>query len=137
MATNLGSSDDNSMISGINVTPMVDIVLVLLVIFMITAPVIYQSAIKVQLPKAASGGNSKKSSFQFTITKSGEIFWNGKMKNWAQLESELTNIPDSQKLESVSISADEKSYHGQVIHLMDVLQKAGLKRFALNVENRK
>jgi biopolymer transport protein ExbD len=51
-------SGDDELIAGINVTPLVDVVLVLLVIFLITAPVIYQSAIKVQLPKASSGEHS-------------------------------------------------------------------------------
>jgi biopolymer transport protein ExbD len=50
-----GFQADDDVISGINITPLVDVVLVLLIIFMITAPVIYQSAIKVKLPQAKSG----------------------------------------------------------------------------------
>ncbi len=54
MAGNFGGSDDN-FFADINITPLVDVVLVLLIIFMITAPVLYQSAIQVQLPKTKSG----------------------------------------------------------------------------------
>ncbi len=131
---NLSSDNDDGLISAINVTPMVDIVLVLLVIFMITAPVIYQSAIKVQLPKASSGEKPQKSQFNFVVTKDSEVLWNSEKLGWAEIEDKLKGVSESDKDAPVSISADDKAYHGQVIHLMDLLQKAGLKKFALNVE---
>src|SRR3954463_5329180 len=89
MAGGFGGSDDD-FISGINVTPLVDVVLVLLVIFLITAPVIYQSAIKVQLPKAQTGEEKgAPSAFQFTLGKDGAIAWNEQKMDWETLERKL------------------------------------------------
>lgn len=130
-----GSSDDD-VISGINVTPLVDVVLVLLIIFLITAPVLYQSAIKVQLPKAATGEAAQKSPLQFTLDKSGQIQWDKEKLDWAGLSAKLTAMGDKAAQETAVISADKETAHGTVIRLMDTLRQAGLTRFALSVEGK-
>lgn len=129
------SAGEDDLISGINVTPLVDIVLVLLIIFLITAPVIYQSAIKVQLPKAKTGQEADKSPLNFTLSKNGELSWNGKPADWASLGQKLGQMGPAIAQESAIISADETTPHGTVVRLMDQLRQAGLTRFALNVEN--
>lgn len=129
-----GFSPDEDMISGINVTPLVDVVLVLLIIFMITAPVIYQSAIKVQLPKAKTGEEAQKSPLSFTITKQGDLMWDGQRTDWQVLNDKLKTMGTQAGQETAVISADEATPHGTVIRLMDMLREAGLTRFALNVE---
>lgn len=129
-----GFSDNDEVISGINVTPLVDVVLVLLVIFMITAPVIYQSSIKVKLPSSSTGqDNPDAKALSFTIDSQENVFWNNEKLTWDELNSRLAQLSPADKEKPVSINADEKSYHGQVIRLMDALQKGGLHRFALNV----
>jgi biopolymer transport protein ExbD len=127
-------SGDDEPISGINVTPLVDVVLVLLVIFMITAPVIYQSAIKVQLPKASSGekGGSE-SPLQFSISREGELGLNGKKLSWDEAEGQIKAVKDPAN-QTISLSADQATPHGTVIRLMDLMRKYGLTRFALQVE---
>lgn len=129
------SSGDDEPISGINVTPLVDVVLVLLIIFMITAPVLYQSAIKVQLPKAASGEEQKKSPLNFTITKAGDLMVEKEKLDWPGLAERLKVLGPAAAQETAIISADEATPHGMVIKLMDALRTAGLTRFALNVES--
>lgn len=132
-----GGSDEG-FFSEINITPLVDVVLVLLIIFMITAPVIYQSAIKVQLPKTKSGESTEKSPFQFTIGKSGELtMGEEKIEDWGALPQRLEALKAGKDLsqEVASISADQAAQHGQVVKLMDLLRQAGLTRFALNVES--
>lgn len=129
-----GGGDDET-ISGINVTPLVDVVLVLLVIFLMTAPVIYQSAIKVQLPKAASGGNAEKSPLDFTLTREGTLLWGKDAISWEDLASRLHSLGPAVTEQSALISADEATPHGTVIRLMDALRRAGLARFALNVDS--
>lgn len=138
MAGSLSNNDDE-MISGINVTPLVDVVLVLLIIFLITAPVIYQSAIKVQLPQVKSGDSaaSPKTPLQFTLNKEGELYWNSEKFTWEQLDEKLKTMGDSVKQETAFVSADEATPHGVVVRLMDVLRQAGLGKFSLNVEVRK
>lgn len=134
MAGAFGSDDD--LISGINVTPLVDVVLVLLVIFLITAPVLYQSAIKVQLPKAKSGESTPKSPMSFMVSKEGELSWDGKKLNWDELTQRLTQLGQQAPEETAIISADQATPHGTVIKLMDTLRQAGVTHFALSVESK-
>ena len=128
-----GGSDDD-VISGINVTPLVDVVLVLLVIFLMTAPVLYQSAIKVQLPKAATGEEAPKSPLNFTVNSAGDVYWNSEKLSWEALDEKLTALGTQAPETTAMISADQATPHGNVIKLMDALRQHGLTRFALNVE---
>ena len=137
MAGSASSSGDEDLISAINVTPLVDVVLVLLIIFMITAPTIYQAAIRVQLPKAASGEEAQGSPLSFTISKDGELYWDRDRVAWNALGKRLSAVGSALQKETAIISADEVTPHGTVIHLMDALRSAGLTRIALNVESKK
>ena len=130
------NSDDDEMIAGINVTPLVDVVLVLLIIFLITAPTIYQSAIKVQLPRATSGDESQKTPLAFTITREGELYWDRNRIEWASLSKKLETLGPAGLEETAMIGADEATPHGTVVRLMDALRAAGLHRIALNVESK-
>ena len=132
-----GFSDDadDDLVSGINITPLVDVVLVLLVIFMMTAPAIYQSAIQVQLPKAKSGEASQEGTpLQLSMTQDGTIYWDKQAVSWDELAKRLTELANPSE-KAALISADEKTPHGQVVKLMDALRRAGLHRFALNVDS--
>lgn len=130
------SGADDDTISGINVTPLVDIVLVLLIVFMITAPVIYQSSIHVQLPKAKSGESNPKNPLQFSLTKEGELYWDKEGISWDQAHLKLKALGEKTSQETAVISADLATPHGTVIRLMDALRQAGLTRIAINVESR-
>ena len=129
------SGVDDELISGINVTPLVDVILVLLIIFMITAPVIYQSAIQVQLPKAKTAEDASKSALTFTLTKEGQLHWNKDLLDWETLKSRLQSLGAQAASETAMISADSATPHGTVVRLMDALREAGLTRFALNVDS--
>ncbi|MBU6375509.1 MAG: biopolymer transporter ExbD [Bdellovibrionales bacterium] len=135
--SNFGGSDEG-FFSEINITPLVDVVLVLLIIFMITAPVIYQSAIKVQLPKTKTGEGQQKSPFQFSIDKSGDLHLGEEtVKDWGSLPERIAKLGAGKDLtqETASISADQTAQHGQVMKLIDLLRQSGITRFALNVES--
>lgn len=136
MASQLNDSDEE--ISGINVTPLVDVMLVLLVIFMIAAPAIYQSAIQVQLPRAASASEQaeKMKSLDFTIKKDGALYWGKDLITWEDLDSKLKSIAATIADKTAIISADENTPHGTVVRLMDVLRQTGLTRIGLNVEKK-
>jgi len=134
MAGSFGSGSDDDVIAGINVTPLVDVVLVLLVIFLITAPVLYQSAIKIQLPKAHSGDSADKSPLNFSITKEGTLLWGKETIDWTILATRLKDLGEKATQETAMISADQATPHGTVVRLMDALRQAGLTRFALDVE---
>jgi biopolymer transport protein ExbD len=130
-----GFQSDDDVISGINVTPLVDVVLVLLIIFLITAPVLYQSAIKVKLPSAKTGETAEKSPLEFTISKEGELSIGKEKVDWAQLGPRLATLGPNAGEQTAVISADEGTPHGIVVRLMDALRQAGITRFALNVES--
>lgn len=130
-----GFQSDDDVISAINVTPLVDVVLVLLIIFLITAPVLYQSAIKVKLPSAKTGEQAEKSPLEFTISKEGELSIGKDKLDWSQLGAKLQSMGASAADQTAIISADEATPHGIVIRLMDGLRQAGITRFALNVES--
>ena len=135
MAGNFGGQDDD-VISGINITPLVDVVLVLLVIFLMTAPVLYQSAIKVQLPEAKSGEQTEQNLLSFTLDAEGTLYFKGEKILAADVAAKLGSISEKQKSEPVMIGADKKTPHGSVIEIMDVLKGLGLTKFGLNVDQR-
>lgn len=135
MAGTQSEFDDNDdVISGINVTPLVDVVLVLLIIFMITAPVIYQNAIKVQLPTAASGEAPPQGPIEFAITRDGQVSWGKDLVSWEELSARLQALGPAAAEKMAVISADEATPHGTVIKLMDALRQAGLSKLAVNVQ---
>lgn len=122
------------MITEINVTPLVDIVLVLLIVFMVTTTYIVNPSLKVDLPKAASGSETQKSSLGLSLDKAGKLFLNGEPATeevvLAWIKAELPKTPDLQAV----IAADKTVPHGDVVHVIDVVKRAGVKRFAINVE---
>ncbi|MBL7715150.1 MAG: biopolymer transporter ExbD [Bdellovibrionales bacterium] len=138
MAGSFGGSDDDY-VSGINVTPLVDVVLVLLVIFLMTAPVLYQSAIKVQLPQVKKGdANNDKTPLNFAISKEGQIYWNKDKIDFSEIVAKVSDYVKKEKDPTqlvAMISADQAAQHGTVVKLMDHLRQAGLSRFGLNVES--
>jgi len=125
--------DDDELVSSINITPLVDVVLVLLVIFLITAPVLYQSAIKVRLPTARTGEQLEKGPLNFMITKEGDVLWDKEKVDWETITKRLGLLKD-QSSETAVISADQGTSHGTVIRLMDVLRQVGISKFAMSVE---
>ncbi len=120
-------------ISEINVTPLVDVVLVLLVIFMVAAPTLYKSSIKVKLPDASTGEKSETSTLSFIVDDKGVLFFNSEKVEWDSLAEKIKTIDASNKDQIVVVSADQDAKHGLVIRLMDSLRAAGLNRFSLSV----
>lgn len=138
MAADLSSSssvsDDMGPISSINVTPFVDVVLVLLVIFMITAPTLLKDSIGIHLPKAVNGEQKTSSSLGVAVTKTGQILINGQLATpeliTIQVKQALQSDPDAQAL----ISADADARHADVVRAIDLIKTAGMSRFALQIE---
>jgi biopolymer transport protein ExbD len=130
-----GSSDDEfSAISEINVTPFVDVVLVLLVIFMVTAPMLVREQMSVNLPKAQSGEKSVSEQIAIVIEKDGKIAIQKKQVTFNQIESEIKLLLESNPNAQAVISADQEAKHGDVVTVMDLVKKAGLTRFAIQIE---
>ena len=128
------SSEDSGMISAINITPFVDVVLVLLVIFMITAPMLVKDILELRLPKTASGDGQATQTLGVAVNRDGNILLNGQISDDENLkraaETALAQNPDSQAI----IAADTEVPYGRVVRVIDILKTAGLNRFAVQIE---
>jgi biopolymer transport protein ExbD len=121
-------------IVGINVTPMVDVVLVLLIIMMVSATYIVSQSLKVELPKTASSDDAVAKTYVVTITKDGKYFFNDQPITKDALASELRAARAAAKDVSLVITADQNAFHGQVVGVIDVAKVEGISKFAINVE---
>ena len=132
---NGGDDDDGGgMISGINVTPLVDITLVLLIVFMVTAAYIVNPAIKVDLPRAASGTEQTRTVLALTLMKDGALYLNGERSNDDAVARAIGNeLPRNPELQAI-IAADRAVPHGDVVHVIDLVKRAGVHRFAIDVD---
>ena len=128
------SDEDEDAITGINVTPLVDIVLVLLIIFMMTASYIVTPAIRVDLPKAASAEATVVSTLALVITREGDIFMNNdKVDDPAIKRFIAAEQAKGKDLEAI-IAADASVTHGRVVGLIDLIKTQGIVKFALNTQ---
>src|SRR4029077_8142264 len=130
-----GNEDDSGrMIVDINVTPLVDITLVLLIIFMVTASLIVNPAIKVDLPKAASGTETTKSTLALTLNKEGVLFLNGERSSDEGVVRFIgRELPKNPQLQAI-IAADKVVPHGDVIHVIDLVKRSGVHKFAISTD---
>jgi biopolymer transport protein ExbD len=128
------SDDEGGPIADINVTPFVDIVLVLLIIFMVAVPMIMNQAIKVNLPKAASGKAADSTTVAITIKRSGKVYLNGKEIERPALQRFLAAEARANKQIRAIVSADQEVAHGTVVSYLDLLNLTGISRYAISVE---
>ncbi len=135
MASKMSSSDEQP-ISDINVTPFVDIILVVLIIFMVTTPIIMNPSVHVNLPKAASGDQTVPSQLNISIDKNGTCYFNGKEVSNEQLASltkeQVAKNADAQAI----ISADAVVQHGRVIEVIDAVKSSGVTKFAISISKK-
>jgi biopolymer transport protein TolR len=118
-------------ISEINVTPFVDVMLVLLIIFMVTAPLL-TSGIKINLPESSSVlKNEKKDPVTVSINSKGEIFIQKKKFTRVQLIQKLNLLNKNNKNLKIYIKGDKKLNYGRVMELMNLINQSGFKKVAL------
>src|SRR5690554_4072841 len=123
--------DDEDVMSAINITPFVDIILVVLIIFMVTTSYIVQAQIEVNLPKAASGQSEVSSTLTFQVTKDGEYLLDGTTLTLEQIvEAVKKSRVDEPDVRAI-IAADKDVEYGKVIDLIDVIKLNGIEKFAL------
>ena len=134
MAGSSSGQDDDDIIVGINVTPLVDIVLVLLIIFMVTATYIVRASIEVDLPRAAHGGEATGALLSVVITRDGTLFLDGVQRSEADLIARAREAAVANPEARAIISADKGALHGAVVRVIDVVKGAGISRFAINIE---
>jgi biopolymer transport protein ExbD len=121
-------------IVGINVTPMVDVVLVLLVIMMVSANYIASQAMNVDLPKAANSDGSTSSLAAVQIARDGSFRFNDEPVTEAALRTRLAAAFRENADVSLIVSADSAAAHGVVVRVMDLAKAEGITKFAIGVE---
>ncbi len=129
-----GSQDNDEEITGINVTPLVDITLVLLIIFMVTANFIVRETVEVDLPRAANGGETVQGLVNVVLDKEGKLFFDGAEVNEDELRRKVAQALEKDKETRAIISADQTLAYGRVMRLIDVVKGQGIAKFALNIE---
>lgn len=127
------STQLKSNLSEINVTPLVDVMLVLLIIFMVTAPMM-QSGITVNLPTAETKSNPSSGGLILTVTKDHYVYMDNKIVNLYLLETQVKNYFVSKTKKIVFIKADKDVSYGYIISVMDVLKKAGVETVGMIVD---
>jgi biopolymer transport protein ExbD len=126
-------------ITDINVTPLVDVTLVLLIIFMVTAPMLMNNpSIKVELPKAATGDETLKSTLALTLSRdpSGSvlIYANGEKTDEPAVKAMIPDMLSKNKDLQAIIAADRGISYGDVVHIVDLVKSLGVHKFALNTD---
>jgi len=132
MALLPGGDDDE--IGYINITPMVDVLLVLLVIFMVTANFLKSESVNINLPKVNAADPNVAQSVQISITRNGELLMEGitvtENKMVEKLSRESKNRPNMR----VTLSADERLSYGTIARAMGLIRQSGVTRIALSVK---
>jgi len=127
---------DDEIITGINITPLVDIILVVLIIFIVTASFVLRNNIPVELPKAASGQDSGGGPLNLAIDRAGALFINGKAATMEDLPAAITTAKATQPKVSAFIAADVQAQYGAFARVVDRLRVEGVTDIALDTQPR-
>ena len=126
--------EENEPISQINIVPFVDIILVVLIVFMVAAPLISRHSLSIRLPEATSGDKSDFSPFHVEIDSKGKIFVEGKKMKEEDLSARAKQALESKALRHAVLSADKEVPHGRVVRIISLLKAAGIQKFSISVE---
>lgn len=128
------NSGDDSLLSQINVTPFVDVMLVLLIIFMVTAPMMIQG-VKVALPEASADPLPVSDDLLLiSIDDKGQVFINDFKVAGDDLQEKLSRIMQNRKDRTVYLRADKNIAYGVVVHIMSEIKGAGVEKLGMVTE---
>ncbi|HEY0141159.1 MAG TPA: ExbD/TolR family protein [Thermoanaerobaculia bacterium] len=132
MAFRLRESDELSDMAEINVTPLVDVMLVLLIIFMVTAPMLSQG-LEVALPQAEGKSFELASSdpAKITIQSNGSVYVDGKPVGSENLDLSLGPMLRTRKIKRALLEADKSVPYGRVVAVLDVMNRAGVEQLGM------
>jgi biopolymer transport protein ExbD len=133
-----GSGGKRAGIVGINVTPMVDVMLVLLVIMMVSAVKIVSASLKVELPKSASMDEGVSSPSRVQVSKDGMFFWNDDKgpSTEQDLVAKLRDAKAANEDVNLVITGDAAAHHGDIVHVIDLAKREGITKFAITIDQK-
>jgi len=123
--------EDDELITAINVTPLVDIVLVLLIVLMVTSSYLVNKSINVELPKAATGETASPT-MSISIDLDGKLYLDGNPTHTGELQSRIRSAYNQDPEVKAIISADGRVQHAQVVTVIDLLRREKVTKFAIN-----
>lgn len=130
------SGADDDLVQGINVTPLVDITLVLLIIFMVTATFVTEQGLKINLPKAATAEAPPTAALTVTMAKDGKMRLMQLDVDMAGLRANLEHEAGLNPNVRVLVKADKDLPYGKVAEILDTVKSAGIQRCALSMDRR-
>jgi biopolymer transport protein ExbD len=131
MAGGADNGEDHGLITAINVTPLVDIVLVLLIVLMVTSAYIVSRSINVELPKAATGEPTD-ASLSISIDADDNLYLNGQQVDKDKLQRGIRDARGKNREIKAIISADGRVRHARVVFIIDLLRREKVNKFAIN-----
>ena len=121
----------------INITSLIDVVLLLLIFFMLTTSFVEQPGMKLELPETRHAQGEKSGELEISVTKEEAVFLNGKQTDIAALEDEIKAILPQLAEKSLTLRADKTVQHGKVVQIMDIARSAGLEKIIIASEQAK
>ncbi|HSC86804.1 MAG TPA: biopolymer transporter ExbD [Polyangiaceae bacterium] len=135
MGMSAGGGDADEVVSEINVTPLVDVMLVLLVVFIVTAPLLAQ-AIKVNLPKTAKTALAEdRKPIALSVDSAGRVYVDRTEVELSRLEDDLKAIKAKRSELAIHLHADQAVNYGQVAKVMAAVDRAGVSRLSVMTSN--
>ena len=125
---------DEGLVSEINIVPFVDVVLVILIIFLVISPTFIKPGFNINLPKADTAKKTENVKVILSIDIEGLFYINQKPVKEVELSEKLKKMAEKDKDIKAIIAADKDVAHGNVIALIDLVRKAGVKKFAVSIE---
>jgi biopolymer transport protein ExbD len=127
--------DKYTSLSEINVTSLVDVTMVLLIVFMITAPLL-RSGMKVELPQTQAKEIDPNESIVLSVTEAGDIFWQKERISLQALRDRLVKRKASERLQPILLQGDKEAQYGKVIEVMDLLKELQIEQLGLVLKPR-
>ncbi|HVV82964.1 MAG TPA: biopolymer transporter ExbD [Kofleriaceae bacterium] len=129
-----GSAMRRGVITEINVTPLVDIMLVLLIIFMLTAHLIARQAIEIELPRASNSTTAPPTTLAITLQRDGTLYLNDHPVTADGLKAAVAAAVKADPKTQAVIAADKAAAHGRVVWILDVVKSLGVTSFAIQID---
>lgn len=134
MGWKLNSNHDAKLMSEINITPLTDVMMVLLVIFMVTTPLLMTDAFKVKLPKAVTAASDTSTGVVVSVSADGSVSLNGESIALDALSERLKDAIDKSTDKTVIVKADGSARHSMVVAVLDASRQAGAVRLSIATE---
>ncbi len=131
-----GGLGDDEPIAAINVVPLVDVILVVLIIFMVTAPLVLKPTIDINLPKAASGEASAPSPLNIAVSGDGKLSLNGQPTDLQVITAYISKLIAEKPETAAILQADKSVTLDRLTEIIDVVKTAGVKRVAFSIDKK-